>query len=51
MAQEGQNISCVELEDKALRLAGYRGRASEAEMRRVIGVGGMAEAASLPCSS
>ena len=32
----GNTLSRAELEDKAMRLARYRGGASEAEMRRVI---------------
>jgi 2-methylcitrate dehydratase PrpD len=32
----GNTLSRPEIEDKAIRLAGYRGGASEAEMRRVI---------------
>jgi 2-methylcitrate dehydratase PrpD len=34
----GNTLTRAELEDKAMRLALYRGGASEAEMRRLIGV-------------
>ena len=45
----GNTLTRAELEDKALRLAAYRGGASEAEMRRVIGlVWGMAGAPRVP---
>ena len=45
----GNTLSRAELEDKALRLAQYRGGASESEMRGVIErVWGLADATSLP---
>jgi len=45
----GNTLSRSELEDKALRLAAYRGGASEAEMRQVIvQVWGLADAAQAP---
>jgi 2-methylcitrate dehydratase PrpD len=45
----GNTLSRPELEDKALRLAAYRGGASEAEMRQVIAqVWGLASAAQAP---
>ena len=45
----GNTLSRPELEDKALRLAAYRGGATEAEMRAVIGqVWGLAGAAQAP---
>ena len=36
MGTTGNTLSRVELEDKALRLAAYRGGATEDEMRRLI---------------
>jgi 2-methylcitrate dehydratase PrpD len=45
----GNTLSRPELEDKALRLAAYRGGASEAEMRQVIAqVWGLADAPQAP---
>jgi 2-methylcitrate dehydratase PrpD len=45
----GNTLSRPELEDKALRLAAYRGGASEAEMRGVIAqVWALAGAAAVP---
>ena len=45
----GNTLSRAEIEDKALRLAAYRGGASAAEMRRVIAlVWGMAENPRVP---
>ena len=45
----GNTLSRPELEDKALRLAAYRGGASEAEMRQVIAqVWGLAQSPAVP---
>ena len=45
----GNTLSRAELEDKALRLAAYRGGASADEMRRIIArIDGLAEAAVVP---
>ena len=45
----GNTLSRAEIEDKALRLAAYRGGAGEAEMRRVIAlVWGMEKAERVP---